>query len=322
MDTRAGKRKAEQAADLPADGGAADSGSKIFDLAAYRVAVENANACAADALKSMKEFHCAMEEAVRYTLGMNAQDILGDRTMTQSWSNAMSMATRAAEATAYLATPACPQLTAPFEVFEQSMHKANDDAKLALGQLNVERMLRGEELDRHRKLWETRLAKEIERERNARDSYSSVVFKELKQVRDDLALSKKRVEDLEGRNVVCMDAEALLALRQDLEMSLARVKNAEDRLACRPYVPEILPSAACPLTKQCMIFPVVASDGNTYERSAIEKHIEAAGENATSPLTGEKLESHNLETNWSMRKAIVEAVEKVLARKAGKAGGE
>ena len=119
-----------------------------------------------------------------------------------------------------------------------------------------------------------------------------------------------------------MDAEALLALRQDLEMSLARVKNAEDRLACRPYVPEILPSAACPLTKQCMIFPVVASDGNTYERAAIEKHIEAAGENATSPLTGEKLESHNLETNWSMRKAIVEAVEKVLARKAGKAGGE
>lgn len=33
MDTRAGKRKAEQASDLPADGGAADSGSKIFDLA-------------------------------------------------------------------------------------------------------------------------------------------------------------------------------------------------------------------------------------------------------------------------------------------------
>ena len=73
MDTRAGKRKAEQASDLPADGGAADSGSKIFDLAAYRVAVENANAYAADALKNMKDFHCAMEEAVRYTLGMDAQ---------------------------------------------------------------------------------------------------------------------------------------------------------------------------------------------------------------------------------------------------------
>ena len=148
------------------------------------------------------------------------------------------------------------------------------------------------------------------------------VIKQIEEARSELALSKKRVEDLEGRNVVCMDAEALLQLRHDLEVSLKRVKKAEDRLACLPYVPEILPSAACPLTKQCMIFPVVASDGNTYERSAIEKHIEAAGEEATSPLTGEKLESHNLETNWSMRTAIVEAVEKVLARKAGEAGGE
>lgn len=307
MDTRAGKRKAEQAADLPADGGAADSGSKIFDLAAYRVAVENAKRYAADAVQTLEKFRSDMEDEVIFAMGKDSVDLFLKPEVRESYANAKLMATRAAEATAYLATPACPQLTAPFEVFEQSMHKANDDAKLALGQLNVERMLRGEELNRHRKLWETRLAEEI---------------KQLKEVRSQLALSKKRVEDLEGRNVVCMDAEALLALRQDLEMSLARVKNAEDRLACRPYVPEILPSAACPLTKQCMIFPVVASDGNTYERAAIEKHIEAAGENATSPLTGEKLESHNLETNWSMRKAIVEAVEKVLARKAGKAGGE
>lgn len=213
MDTITGKRKAEEASDLPADGGTADSRSKIFDLAAYRVAVESANACAADALKSMKDFHCAMEEAVRYTLGMNAQDILGDRTMTQSWSNAMSMATRAAEATAYLATPACPQLTAPFEVFEESIRKANDDAKLALGTLNVERQLRGEELDRHRKLWEMRLVEAVDTERNA-------LVKELEKVRSELALSKKRVDDLEGRNVACMDTEALLELRKVLENSL------------------------------------------------------------------------------------------------------
>lgn len=213
MDTRAGKRKAEQASDLPADGGAADSGSKIFDLAAYRVAVENANAYAADALKNMKDFHCAMEEAVRYTLGMDAQDILGNRTMTQSWSNAMSMATRAAEATAYLASPASPQLTAPFEVFEQSLSKASELKQ----QFDVERELRAEELDRHRKLWEMRLAEELERERK---SYSSVVIKQLEEVRSELALSKKRVEDLEGGNVVCMDAEALLELRKVLENSL------------------------------------------------------------------------------------------------------
>jgi hypothetical protein len=114
-----------------------------------------------------------------------------------------------------------------------------------------------------------------------------------------------------------MDAEALLELRKVLELALWRVKAEEDRQACLPFVPEIVPSAACPLTKQCMIFPVVAADGHTYERSAIEKHMEAGGEAATSPLTGEKLASHDLETDWSMRKAIVEAVEKVLARKTG-----
>ena len=301
MDTRAGKRKAEQASDLPADGGAADSGSKIFDLAAYRVAVENANAYAADALKNMKDFHCAMEEAVRYTLGMDAQDILGNRTMTQSWSNAMSMATRAAEATAYLASPASPQLTAPFEVFEQSLCKASELKQ----QFDVERELRAEELDRHRKNWE---------ERNAINSERSVVVNELKEVRSELALSKKRVDDLEGRNVACMDAEALLELRKVLENALRLVKITEDRRACLPYVPEILPSAACPLTKQCMIDPVVAADGHTYERSAIEKHMEAAGENATSPLTGEKLASHDLVINWTMRKDIDDAVDKVLAQ--------
>jgi len=301
MDTRAGKRKAEQASDLPADGGAADSGSKIFDLAAYRVAVENANAYAADALKNMKDFHCAMEEAVRYTLGMDAQDILGNRTMTQSWSNAMSMATRAAEATAYLASPASPQLTAPFEVFEQILSKASELKQ----QFDVERELRAEELDRHRKNWE---------ERNAINSERSVVVNELKEVRSELALSKKRVDDLEGRNVACMDAEALLELRKVLENALRLVKITEDRRACLPYVPEILPLAVCPVTKQCMTNPVVAADGHTYERSAIEKHMEAAGENATSPLTGEKLASHDLVINWTMRKDIDDAVDKVLAQ--------
>ena len=231
----------------------------------------------------------------------------------ESYANAKLMATCAAEATAFLASPACPQLTAPFEVFEQSMQKANDDAKLALGQLNVERMLRGEELDRHRKLWEMRLAEELERERKAN---STLVIKQLEQVRNELALSKMRVEDLKGRNVACMDAKALHELRQDLETSLERVKNAEDRRACLPYVPEILPSAVCPLTKQCMIDPVVAADGHTYERSAIEKHMEAAGENATSPLTGEKLASHDLAINWTMRLDIVKAVDKALAQKA------
>jgi hypothetical protein len=192
-------------------------------------------------------------------------------------------------------------LTAPFEVFEQSLSKASELKQ----QFDVERELRAEELDRHRKNWE---------ERNAINSERSVVVNELKEVRSELALSKKRVDDLEGRNVACMDAEALLELRKVLENALRLVKITEDRRACLPYVPEILPLAVCPVTKQCMTNPVVAADGHTYERSAIEKHMEAAGENATSPLTGEKLASHDLVINWTMRKDIDDAVDKVLAQ--------
>jgi hypothetical protein len=143
---------------------------------------------------------------------MNAQDILGDRTMTQSWSNAMSMATRAAEATAYLASPACPKLTAPFEDFEQCLRQLSEESKL--------RKRCAEELEQRSSQWEMRLNEALEEERNARNTHLAVVVKELKEARSELALSKKRVDDLEGRNVVCMDAEALLELRKVLENSL------------------------------------------------------------------------------------------------------
>jgi hypothetical protein len=203
---------------------------------------------------------------------------------------------------------ASAQLTAPSEDFSESIRKANDDAMLARGQLAVERQLRAAELDRHRKQWEMRLNEELERERAAHSS----VFKQLEKVRSELTLSNKRVQDLEGRNVMCMDAEALFEIREVLQNSLSHVKGREERIACLPDVLGIMPEAACPITKKCMIFPVKAADGNTYEKEAIEKYMEAAGENATSPLTGEKLESRDLEINWAMRKGIYDAGTKVL----------
>jgi len=299
MATRASNRKA--------DGGAAESGSKTFDLAAYSLAVANANSAAADAVKGLENYRRQLEDEVIFAMGGEpAKDVFRTPQVTTSYANAKLMATRAAEATAYLA-----QLTAPSEDFSESIRKAHHDASLALGQLDVERQLRAAELDRHRKLWERRLTEELEGERGARSS----VLQELEKERGELALSKKRVEDLEGRNVMCMDAEALVELREVLENSLGHVNRREERVACLPDVLGIMPEAACQITKKCMIFPVLAADGNTYEKEAIEKYMEAAGENATSPLTGEKLESRNLETNWAMRKAIYDAGTKVLARK-------
>jgi hypothetical protein len=44
---------------------------------------------------------------------------------------------------------------------------------------------------------------------------------------------------------------------------------------------------ACPLTKRLMRNPVVASDGYTYERAAIERWMASSG--ARSPITGAPL---------------------------------
>lgn len=44
----------------------------------------------------------------------------------------------------------------------------------------------------------------------------------------------------------------------------------------------------CAITREIMVYPVMCSDGNTYERYAIERWFE---QNNTSPLTGETLSS-------------------------------
>jgi len=50
----------------------------------------------------------------------------------------------------------------------------------------------------------------------------------------------------------------------------------------------------CPITKEPMEWPVIAHDGFTYEKSAIEKWIST---NMNSPVTGQKLTSNILFDN-------------------------
>jgi hypothetical protein len=58
---------------------------------------------------------------------------------------------------------------------------------------------------------------------------------------------------------------------------------------------------ACPLTRQLMRDPVVASDGYTYERAAIEAWMESR---AVSPITRAPLPGRELVPNLTMRSAI------------------
>ncbi|BES90673.1 WD domain, G-beta repeat [Nesidiocoris tenuis] len=58
----------------------------------------------------------------------------------------------------------------------------------------------------------------------------------------------------------------------------------------------------CPITHQLMRDPVIAADGETYERSAIESWL-ATGRNS-SPMTNVILDSTKLESNASLRQSI------------------
>ena len=57
-------------------------------------------------------------------------------------------------------------------------------------------------------------------------------------------------------------------------------------------------AALCPILHAPFREPVVAEDGHTYERSAIENWMKT---NDTSPLTGEKLEHRILTPNHILR---------------------
>ena len=60
----------------------------------------------------------------------------------------------------------------------------------------------------------------------------------------------------------------------------------------------------CPITLEIMQEPVIASDGNTYERSAILRHINMHAEYPQSPLTRDVLQSNILIANNNLVKMI------------------
>ena len=71
-----------------------------------------------------------------------------------------------------------------------------------------------------------------------------------------------------------------------------------------------VPSLLCPITKELMQDPVVAADGHTYERDAIQAWIQQQGQRGhgrvNSPMTGAPLQSTELTPNHSLKSAIAD----------------
>jgi hypothetical protein len=86
-----------------------------------------------------------------------------------------------------------------------------------------------------------------------------------------------------------------------LEAELADHRAELERLRIRrDEVPERL---TCPLTLELMKQPVIACDGHTYERCAIQQWLERA---KTSPVTNERLRTPDLIPNHAMKAMIAE----------------
>ena len=65
-----------------------------------------------------------------------------------------------------------------------------------------------------------------------------------------------------------------------------------------------IPSLECPITCETFVEPVLASDGHTYESSAIQAWL---AEHSTSPLTGEAMPKGELRPNWIVKGLVEQA---------------
>lgn len=82
-------------------------------------------------------------------------------------------------------------------------------------------------------------------------------------------------------------------------------------LPSKPVSVEIPDQYRCPLTLEVMEDPVVAKDGHSYERRAIEGWLE---KHTTSPMTNEALFSADLFPNHSLKSLILEWKESTKGR--------
>lgn len=82
-----------------------------------------------------------------------------------------------------------------------------------------------------------------------------------------------------------------------------RAETSEKKRETKP-TGVVMDAFTCPITLEPFVEPVVAQDGHTYEKAAIQKWLE---KNNTSPLTLKPLPTRKLLINWAIKKAIDEA---------------
>jgi len=116
------------------------------------------------------------------------------------------------------------------------------------------------------------------------------------------------VKGLLQRVNVPLDLSTEALLNENLELkgqvgqSAARISQLQaSSVALEEEVERYKMSMMCPITQTLMADPVIAADGHSYERSAIEHWM---GTSNKSPMTGSELTTRFLITNHTLRSII------------------
>ena len=145
----------------------------------------------------------------------------------------------------------------------------------------------------------------------------------LQLVQEQLACEEQMGRHLCGEDIDAHSESDLLALRAQLATAQDRVASMLERRAAEARVLEKFPHYRCSIALSLMRDPVVAQDGQSYERTEIERWFRQctdAGEPVTSPLRA-PLASDALVPNNSLRRAIDDAVDLEVELDLVRAGG-
>jgi hypothetical protein len=136
--------------------------------------------------------------------------------------------------------------------------------------------------------------RERERERNRLTDRETKIGKNKKRERE---IEKGQVT---GGNMLVASAKDEDCKSENIPRRSVSILQKPSRLQGMKIRDEFL----CPITHELLREPVVALDGHTYERSAIEKWL---GANHTSPRSGESMDE-SLVTNTNLKKLIQDMI--------------
>ena len=142
-----------------------------------------------------------------------------------------------------------------------------------------------------------------------------------KQTRDELQKSITKIDEYETyirecyNTLISVEKEIKIikqenkSFKQDFkdisssslsQQTITQLQQQYEKLSFPQY-----PTIICPITQEIMVEPVIAFDGQSYEKTAIEQWFQS---NNKSPSNGTELPSRMLIANHSLRKVIAEII--------------